>query len=63
LAKLVITWVKSGIGFSRDQRNTIQSLGLRRLNQTIEHDDSPTKRGMLLKVRHLVKVEETVEGE
>jgi large subunit ribosomal protein L30 len=63
LAKLAVTWVKSGIGFSRDQRNTIQSLGLHRLNQTVEHDDSPSMRGMLLKVRHLVKVEETVEGE
>jgi len=63
LAKLVVTWVKSGIGFSRDQRNTIHSLGLRRLSQTVEHDDSPSMRGMLLKVRHLVKVEETVEGE
>ncbi|MFA5374357.1 MAG: 50S ribosomal protein L30 [Dehalococcoidia bacterium] len=63
MAKLVVTWVKSGIGFSRDQRNTIRSLGLHRLNQTVEHDDSPSMRGMLLKVRHLVKVEETVEGE
>ena len=63
MAKLVVTWVKSGIGFSRDQRNTIYSLGLRRLSQTVEHDDSPSMRGMLLKVRHLVKVEETVEGE
>jgi len=59
----VVTWVKSGIGFSRDQRNTIRSLGFHRLNQTVEHDDSPSMRGMLLKVRHLVKVEETVEGE
>ena len=63
MAKLTITWVKSGIGFSRDQRNTIYSLGLHRLNQSVEHDDSPSIRGMLLKVRHLVKVEETVEGE
>jgi len=63
LAKLLVTWVKSGIGFSRDQRDTIHSLGLHRLNQTVEHDDSPSIRGMLLKVRHLVKVEETVEGE
>jgi len=62
LAKLMVTWVKSGIGFSRDQRNTIRSLGFRRLNQTVEHDDSPSMRGMLLKVRHLVKVEEAVEG-
>lgn len=59
----MVTWVKSGIGFSRDQRNTIQSLGLHRLNQTVEHDDSPSMRGMLLKVRHLIKVEETIEGE
>ncbi len=59
----MVTWVKSGIGFSRDQRNTIKSLGLHRLNQTVEHDDSPSIRGMLLKVRHLIKVEETVEGE
>jgi large subunit ribosomal protein L30 len=58
----MVTWVKSGIGFSRDQRNTIRSLGFRRLNQTVEHDDSPSMRGMLLKVRHLVKVEEAVEG-
>ncbi|MFA5055455.1 MAG: 50S ribosomal protein L30 [Dehalococcoidia bacterium] len=63
MAKLLVTWVKSGIGFSRDQRDTIRSLGLHRLNQTVEHDDSPSIRGMLLKVRHLVKVEETVEGE
>lgn len=63
MAKLLVTWVKSGIGFSRDQRDTIRSLGLHRLNQTVEHDDSPSIRGMLLKVRHLVKVEEAVEGE
>ena len=63
MAKLSVTWVKSGIGCSRDQRNTMRSLGLHRLNQIVEHDDSPSIRGMLLKVRHLVKVEETVEGE
>lgn len=59
----MVTWVKSEIGFSRDQRRTIQSLGLHHLNQTVEHEDSRSMRGMLLKVKHLVKVEEVVEGE
>lgn len=63
MAKLLVTWVKSGIGFSRDQRDTIHSLGLHRLHQIVEHDDSPSIRGMLMKIRHLVKVEEIVEGE
>ena len=57
MAKLRITWKKSGIGYSRDQRRTIKALGFRRLNQTIEHDDSPSIRGMIMKVRHLVSVE------
>lgn len=63
MAKLRITWVKSGIGHPRDQRRTLQALGLRRLNQTIEHDDSPSIRGMILKVQHLVTVEESGEAE
>lgn len=62
MAKLSVTWVKSGIGCPRDQRNTLHSLGLRHLHQTVEQDDSPSIRGMLLKVRHLVQVEEAVEG-
>ena len=57
MAKLKITWVKSGIGYSKDQRQTIRALGLHRLNQTVEHEDSPVVRGMILKVRHLVSVE------
>lgn len=57
MAKLKITWVKSGIGYSKDQRQTIRALGLRRLNQTVEHEDSPVVRGMILKVRHLLSVE------
>jgi large subunit ribosomal protein L30 len=63
LAKLRITWKKSGIGYSRDQRRTIKALGFHRLNQTIEHDDSPSIRGMIMKVRHLVGVEERGEAE
>jgi large subunit ribosomal protein L30 len=63
LSKLKVTWVKSGIGYPKDQKRTIRALGFRRLNQTIEHDDSPSIRGMVQKVRHLVKVEESSEAE
>ena len=56
--KLRITYVKSAIGYSIRQKDTIRSLGLRRLNQTIEREDSLVLRGMLSKVSHLVRVEE-----
>lgn len=59
MANLRITWVKSAIGYKEDQKRTIKALGLRRLQQTVEHDDSPTVRGMINRVRHLVKVEES----
>jgi large subunit ribosomal protein L30 len=58
MAKLRISWKKSGIGYARDQRRTIRALGLKRLNQTVEHEDSPTIRGMIHKVKHLVDFEE-----
>ena len=58
MAKLVITWKKSAIGYAQDQKDTIRALGLRRLNQRIEHGDTRSIRGMLNKVRHLVSVEE-----
>ena len=58
MTRIRITWTKSGIGFSREQRRTVKALGFRRLNQTIEHEDTPSIRGMILKVRHLVRVEE-----
>jgi large subunit ribosomal protein L30 len=58
VAKLRITWVKSDIGYNEGQKRTIKALGLRRLNQTVTHDDSPSVRGMINTVRHLVKVEE-----
>ena len=57
MAKLRITWKKSSIGCPQDQKDTVRTLGLRRLNQTVEHDDSPAIRGMAFKVRHLVEVE------
>lgn len=57
-SKLKITWTKSGIGFPKDQKETIRALGLRRLNASVIHDDNPSVRGMIYKVRHLVTVEE-----
>ncbi len=55
---LRVTWVKSDIGFPKDQKATIKALGLRRLHQTVEHKDTPALRGMLNKVIHLLKIEE-----
>lgn len=60
MAKLRITWVKSGIGYAGTQKKTLKALGFSRLNQSVVHDDSRSMRGMLNKVRHLIKVE--VEG-
>jgi large subunit ribosomal protein L30 len=55
---LRITLVKSPIGYSQRQKDTVRALGLRRLNQTVEHGDSPVIRGMVAKVSHLVQVDE-----
>ena len=57
MARLCVTWVKSGIGYAEDQKRTLKALGLHRLNQSVTHDDSASLRGMINKVRHLVKVE------
>ena len=56
--KIKVTLVKSSIGYSQRQKNTVRALGLRRLGQTIEHNDTNVVRGMINKVSHLVKVEE-----
>ena len=58
MTKLRITWIKSSIGYKETQRRTLATLGFRRLNQSVIHDDSMSIRGMINKVRHLVKVEE-----
>jgi large subunit ribosomal protein L30 len=58
VAKLQVTWVKSGIGYSQDQKRTLKALGFRRMNQSVVHEDSSSIRGMITKVRHLIKVEE-----
>jgi large subunit ribosomal protein L30 len=55
---LKIKWVVSSIGCTRDMRQTVRGLGLRRLQQVVEREDTPAIRGMLEKVRHLVVVVE-----
>jgi large subunit ribosomal protein L30 len=57
VSKIRITYVKSKIGYSIDQKRTIKSLGLHRLNSSVVHEDSSSLRGMITKVRHLLKVE------
>ena len=54
---LKVTLVRSVIGRPPDQRTTVASLGLRRIHQTVEIADTPSNRGMLIKVRHLVVVD------
>ncbi len=56
--KLKITWTKSAIGYKKNQKATIAALGLHRLGQVIERDDTPQIRGMIFAVRHLVKWEQ-----
>ena len=58
MAKLKITQIKSRIGSSALQKRNLDALGLRKINQTVEHDDSAIILGMIEKVKHLVKIEE-----
>ena len=58
---LRITLVKSPIGYSKRQKGTVRALGLHRMNQTVEHEDTPVILGMVNKVSHLVEVEQQVE--
>jgi large subunit ribosomal protein L30 len=56
--KVRVTQIKSGIGYPLRQKQTLKSLGLRRMHQTKEHELTPQVEGMIKKVIHLVKVEE-----
>ena len=56
--KLRITQTKSASGHRRDQELTVRALGIRRMQHTVEHNDTPQIRGMVFKIRHLVTVEE-----
>jgi large subunit ribosomal protein L30 len=56
--KIKITLVKSPIGYSKRQKGTVRALGLKKINQTVEQEDTPVIRGMIARISHLVKVEE-----
>ena len=56
--QLRITLVKSPIGYTKRQKETVRSLGLRRMNQSVLQEDTPMMRGMINKVSHLLSVEE-----
>jgi large subunit ribosomal protein L30 len=51
-----VTWVRSTIGFNKDQAKVVEGMGLRRLGHTVELPDNDATRGMILKVRHLVEI-------
>ncbi len=55
--RVKVTLVRSTIGFDKKQAAVVQSMGLRRMNHTVELADTPSIRGMIHKVRHLVTVE------
>ena len=57
MKSLKITQLKSTIGFDKKQALALRGLGLRRIRHTVEVEDTPAVRGLILKVRHLVKVE------
>jgi len=57
MAKVRITQVRSSIDRPRRQKGTIQALGLRKMHQTVEHEATPQIMGMIAKVKHLLKVE------
>jgi large subunit ribosomal protein L30 len=56
--RLKVTLVRSTIGFNKTQAKTVEGMGLRRLNHSVELPDTPATRGMIHKVRHLVEVSE-----
>ncbi|MCF8554393.1 MAG: 50S ribosomal protein L30 [Candidatus Nanopelagicales bacterium] len=58
MAKFKVTQLRSGIGGKQNQRDTLRSLGLKRIGDTVIKEDRPEIRGMVNTVRHLVSVEE-----
>jgi large subunit ribosomal protein L30 len=57
MAKIKVTQVKSRIKCNKQQKRTLDALGLKKLNGTVEHEDTPNILGMIEKVKHLVSVE------
>jgi len=58
MAKIKVTQVKSAIKKPQNQKRTLEALGLKRIGQVVEHDDTPNILGMINKVKHLVSAEE-----
>ena len=58
MAKIKVKQIKSRIGASADQKRTLLALGLRKISQVVEKEDTPSNRGMIRKVHHLVTVVE-----
>ena len=58
MAKIKVTQVRSSIKRLQNQKRTLHALGLRRIGQAVEHDDTPNVLGMIERVKHLVSVEE-----
>ena len=58
MATIKMQQIKSRIGSPKDQKRTLDSLGLKKINSVVEREDSPVLRGMIRKVQHLVKVVE-----
>ncbi|MFT4523894.1 MAG: large subunit ribosomal protein L30 [Bacteroidia bacterium] len=56
MAKIKVKQVRSAINRPQRQKRTIQALGLKKLNQVVEHDDTPAIKGMIAKVAHMVEV-------
>ena len=59
MAKLTITQTRSQIGQTQKHRGTLRALGLGKIGRSVERDDTPETHGMLRKVRHLVRIEES----
>jgi len=58
MAKIKVTQIKSGIGSTKRQKRTLEALGIKKLNNTVEVEGTPQVLGMIAKVKHLLKVEE-----
>ena len=58
MGKIKVTKTRSAINRTKNQKRTLEALGLRKIGQTVEHEDSPNILGMVNKVKHLIKVEE-----
>ena len=62
MAKILIKWIKSDIGYPGDQKRTLRALGFHRLNEVVEKEDTPVIRGMIAKVNHMLEIEENEHG-